>query len=231
MLGFHRPSTFLHSGKSSHHCPFRLVSFVTVYFSQLASTILSPSHRKLSPSILPSIASIHHPILPMRQQLNSDPSNAEIDWICSVCSRVYCICGPSSSTLVRDNFSEPEMSLNATVSSTAGDPDEITLVPAGTAPGQVADATEQAETAQEEVEESTNQTATKSVRFKFAAAPVAPSDLTATIYPGRTVISSSWQNEDAPICSSRCSDTSSDCNDINEQQHTTDNTRSSRNNA
>jgi hypothetical protein len=108
----------------------------------------------------------------MPQQVNSDPSNPEIDWICSVCSRIYCTCGPSSGTLVRRKFSEPEMSLNATVASTSADPDEVTPVPAGTAPGQVADAGEQAGTAQEEVEDSTNQTATKSVRFEFAAAPV-----------------------------------------------------------
>jgi hypothetical protein len=110
----------------------------------------------------------------MPQQVNSDPSNAEIDWICSVCSRIYCTCGPSSGTLVRRKFSEPEMSLNATVASTAGDPDEITPVPAGTAPGQVADTAEQAEMAHEEVEDTTHEAATKTVRFEFAAAPVIP---------------------------------------------------------
>jgi hypothetical protein len=75
------------------------------------------------------------------------------------------------------------MSLNATVTSTFADPDEITPVPAGTASGQAADAGEQAGTAQEEVEDSTNQTATKSVRFEFAAAPVVPIPFVPTPVP------------------------------------------------
>jgi hypothetical protein len=75
------------------------------------------------------------------------------------------------------------MSLIATMASTSGDLDEITPVPAGSPPGQVADAAEQAETAQEEVENSTSQTLTKSVRFDSVATPVIPIPFVPTPIP------------------------------------------------